>query len=598
MRRLGDILTRRGSSNAAQLEQAATLQKTYPDTPIGELLRNYAGVGTKDIAAALAEQRDTPPIWLDRTPPDDALFHLSDIPHYIAFDAVPWRMHGNHLIMVSAAPCPALKRWAQERYGVPVIMMVTSPRDIAAYLHKRGGNYFTREARHKLHRQHRHMSALRTLTKRQQWEFGGLVSAILVMAIWLPESSSYIALWASNLFYISTILFKFLLLARWWRTDRFFPTKLSDQQLPRYSILVPMYKEPETVIRNIIHHLHALQYPHHKKEVFLLCESDDIATIDAIKAAHPPEYMRIIAVPESQPRTKPKACNYVLPLLKGEYVVIYDAEDRPDPYQLQRAAEYFACKPETACLQSPLNYYNRNENILTRLFAIEYSALFRMQLPALRSLGAPIPLGGTSNHIRRNVLLRIGAWDPFNVTEDADLGMRLAYYGYQTDMLDSITMEEAPIHLGAWLKQRSRWIKGYIQTWLVYMRDPKALKAHIGYDAYIGFQFFVGAPALTFILAPLFWLGCLMGVIGALYIPIPPLLVGLCIASLVLGVVSHWLFARTVQRIEAWDGMWLAMLLYPFYWLLHSVASIMAVRDLIIRPHHWVKTQHGVTRHR
>jgi cellulose synthase/poly-beta-1,6-N-acetylglucosamine synthase-like glycosyltransferase len=276
--------------------------------------------------------------------------------------------------------------------------------------------------------------------------------------------------------------------------------------------------------------------------------------------------------------------------------VIYDAEDAPAPDQLKRSVALFAqYPPEVACLQASLNYYNRHENLLTRLFSIEYSALFGLLLPALERMGLPIPLGGTSNHLRVVALRDAGGWDAFNVTEDADLGIRLAYFGYRTRILPSLTLEEAPVALGGWMKQRTRWIKGYIQTWLVYTRDPAELKRRLGTHGYYGFQFFVGAPALTFLLAPVFWAVFVLSLMGV-FTAISPMMLSFCMVAFVGGMVGHWLYARAVLCIERWDGMTLALVLFPLYWLLHSIAAGRALWQLATAPHYWEKTRHGLTR--
>jgi cellulose synthase/poly-beta-1,6-N-acetylglucosamine synthase-like glycosyltransferase len=248
-----------------------------------------------------------------------------------------------------------------------------------------------------------------------------------------------------------------------------------------------------------------------------------------------------------------------------------------------------------ACVQAPLNYYNRDENLLTQLFSIEYSALFTILLPALQRMKLPIPLGGTSNHLRVAPLQAAGGWDAFNVTEDADLGIRLAYFGYETCMLPSLTLEEAPISLNAWIKQRTRWIKGYIQTWLVYTRDRRELKRRLGGPGYYGFQFFVGAPAVTFLLAPLFWAIFILSLTGLRPAHLSPLMLSFCLISFLGGLASHLLFARAVLARERWHHMRLALLAYPFYWMLHSIAAARALYQLAFDPHRWEKTKHGVS---
>jgi glycosyltransferase XagB len=183
----------------------------------------------------------------------------------------------------------------------------------------------------------------------------------------------------------------------------------------------------------------------------------------------------VIVVPCGLPQTKPRALNYALCFARGSLLTIYDAEDIPDPRQLRRAAAAFAVLPQdTACLQAELVFDNANENWLTRQFTIEYAMLFGMILPALAAHRLPLPLGGTSNHFRIDALRRAGAWDAYNVTEDADLGIRLARLGFDTDTITSCTYEEANVSLRNWMRQRTRWMKGFLATWLVHMREPLA----------------------------------------------------------------------------------------------------------------------------
>ena len=176
-----------------------------------------------------------------------------------------------------------------------------------------------------------------------------------------------------------------------------------------------------------------------------------------------PKYIHVIKVPVSFPRTKPKAMNYAISYVKGEYLCVYDAEDRPDSDQLLKALQAFKeLSQEYACVQARLNFYNPNENMLTSFFSIEYSLWFEYLLKGLNLYELPITLGGTSNHFKVSALEKIGYWDAYNVTEDADLGIRLYSNGYKVHIIDSETLEEAPIGLFNWLAQRTRWIKGFI----------------------------------------------------------------------------------------------------------------------------------------
>lgn len=602
MARLGDILVSHGALTRDALEKNLAPGRGR----IGDFLRAHNLITPRQLARALAEQFGLPYVELNHHRPDRSLFVRYQLPHYLRYRYVPLRLDGETLVVACTSPSQALRHDIERRTGKAVRLAVTSPRDLTLALIDYGELTITRRATHQLRRDHKHLSAARTLLPFQARALMILLIVILAALAWDMQKSWNILLAGCNLFYFVTLAFKLQLYsqgrigARQMRKlDRQFDSLIPippDQDLPIYSILVPLYGESADVMRRLIGHLDALDYPKEKLDIKLIVEADDAATIGALQALHPPQTMEILRVPPSLPRTKPKACNVALEQIRGEFLVIFDAEDAPAPSQLKRAVALFQSeRKDLACLQAPLNYYNRQENLLTQLFAIEYGALFRLLLPALERMALPIPLGGTSNHLRVAVLTQCGGWDAFNVTEDADLGVRLAYFGYRTRMLPSITLEEAPITLRTWMKQRTRWIKGYIQTWLVYMRDPSGLKRRLGTRAYYGFQFFVGAPALTFLLAPILWSVCIIAPLGLLPIELSPFMLTLCGISFVGGVAMNWVYARAVLRLERWSGMTAALLVFPFYWILHSIACARALWQLARAPHRWEKTTHGVS---
>jgi cellulose synthase/poly-beta-1,6-N-acetylglucosamine synthase-like glycosyltransferase len=280
----------------------------------------------------------------------------------------------------------------------------------------------------------------------------------------------------------------------------------ADDDLPLYTILVPAFRETE-VIRILLDRLARLEYPRDRLDIKLLVEADDDATIAAVNDADPGDQFELVLIPPAEPRTKPKALNYGLTLARGEFVAVYDVEDDPDPLQLRRAA--YALRrlgPDVGCLQAKLSYSNPDQNLITRWFTIEYAMWFSYMLPGLASLDAPIPLGGTSNHFRLSVLRSMGAWDPYNVTEDADLGIRMFREGYRVGVLESVTLEEANSDFVNWVKQRSRWYKGYLQTFFVHLRAPVQLYGEIGLRGMIQLFLFVGGTPLLALLNPIFWL--------------------------------------------------------------------------------------------
>ena len=369
--------------------------------------------------------------------------------------------------------------------------------------------------------------------------------------------------------------------------------------LPRYTILVPAYREPE-VIQTLLKNIAAMDYPRRKLEVLVLLEADDWETRDAVRRARPSKYVRVIVVPPGEPKTKPKACNYGLQLATGDIVSIYDAEDRPDPLQLRKAAIALRELPrDVVCLQAALGYHNFQQNRITKWFTVEYLTWFTHFLPGLVAMGAPLPLGGTSNHMRIEALRELGGWDPFNVTEDADLGLRLHRAGMRTMVLESTTDEEANSDFVNWVKQRSRWYKGYFQTWLVHMRHPAKLWRQTGWRGVVGVNLFVGGTPALAALNPIFWL---MTVIW--FVAKPHWILALFPGPLYFPAMICWVFGNLAVvymgiysiRLANREDLLGSALTVPVYWVMMSVAAVKAFVQLFQAPTFWEKTVHGLTR--
>jgi len=463
----------------------------------------------------------------------------------------------------------------------------------------------TIEARDSLWKIQPAYSAKTPIRTRDIYLFCGIMLAIILLAIKFPLLALATAFVVTGVFYTATMLFKIILMAFGYfaasgAESKVLKSGTSDKDLPIYTILIPLYKESRTLPK-LIAAIEALDYPHSKLDVKLIVEEDDELTINAIKSLGASYIFEMIKVPFSLPRTKPKACNYALKFARGEYVTIYDAEDEPEPDQLKKVLYKFQHSSEKpACVQARLNYFNRDENILTRMFAIEYSTLFDFTLFGLERLGIPILLGGTSNHFRTKTLRQLYAWDPYNVTEDADLGIRIYKENMYCSMVWSLTKEEAPISLWAWMKQRTRWIKGHMQTWLVHMRHPIRLYKKLGLIGFIGMQLFLGAPTLIFMISPIMWLVWSLFISGVFRLDgTQPdwynSVLYLSIILLYLGIFMQILFAIAATLKNKWRGMVAYSLAFPFYWVLHCVASFRALWQLIKCPHYWEKTTHGVT---
>jgi tRNA threonylcarbamoyl adenosine modification protein YjeE len=408
---------------------------------------------------------------------------------------------------------------------------------------------------------------------------------------------------------------------------------------PVYTVLVPLYRE-RNVARNILRSLNALDYPRERLDVKFLLEADDPETLAALTAAGIPSFAEVVVVPQGQPKTKPRACNHGLARAKGEFLVIFDAEDRPDIDQLKQAVWAFrdldaAGKSRVVCLQAQLAYHNHDQNLLTRWFAIEYNVWFRRYLGGLVRLRVPIPLGGTSNHFRTAPLAALGGWDPFNVTEDCDLGVRLHIAGYRTVTLDSVTWEEANSRVGNWIRQRSRWLKGYAITHLVWSRRPLWLLWKLGPWSAAGFAMSVFCVSILAALNLIFWiftavflvnigtdlahgvpLAKILAVTGDLdrlaigqHATTPLVYLGpdehpqwslwsIVVASasglLFLGNLAFIGIAVVFGRRPGQRGLLLAALLSPLYWVLIAIASWKGLWQLIVKPHYWEKTVHGL----
>ena len=375
------------------------------------------------------------------------------------------------------------------------------------------------------------------------------------------------------------------------------PQQFRDDWLPTYSIIVALYREAAAV-PGLVAALQALDYPPEKLDIKLVLEPDDNETREAIEALHLGPPFETIIAPEKGPRTKPKALNAALPLVRGSFVAVFDAEDRPEHDQLRLAMEAFvAGNARLACVQARLTIDNTEDTWLTRVFTAEYAGLFDVFLPGLAAWRLPLPLGGSSNHFRIEALQRVGAWDPYNVTEDADLGMRLARYGYRTAVITSSTYEEAPGRFAPWLRQRTRWFKGWMQTWLVHMRSPLRLARELGLPGFVVFQLLVGGTVLAALVhapfaAGLIWIFATAPLDDA----VAQMLLGFDAASLISGyLISVALGLIGLARRGLLDCAW-ALLLMPVYWLLLSAAAWRALFQLMQAPYRWEKTEHGLAR--
>lgn len=452
---------------------------------------------------------------------------------------------------------------------------------------------------------HHQYSALHTFAPWQRWFIYTFLIVVAIGLVLDPLQTGIIIIALLSTVYFIDVFFNLGLVLKSLKTPPEIESTeaelkaIPDADLPVYSILCPLYKEAH-MLPGFVAAIEKLHWPMTKLDVLLLLEENDPETVAAAEAMQLPDYVRIVVVPHSEPKTKPKACNYGLSLARGEYTVIYDAEDIPDPWQLKKAYLGFRKSgPEVKCLQAKLNYFNPEDNLLTRFFTAEYSLWFDIILVGLQSINTSIPLGGTSNHFRTRDLIELEGWDPFNVTEDCDLGVRIFKRGARTAIIDSVTLEEANGHTRNWLRQRSRWIKGYMQTYLVHMRHPFSFLRENGIHALL-FQLIVGAKLSFLFINPILWLTTiayftLYAYVGpTIEILYPTWIFYMAAISLVFGNFFYlYYYMVGCAKRHHWPLIKYVFFV-PLYWVLGSTAAYIALYELLVKPHYWQKTVHGL----
>jgi glycosyltransferase XagB len=509
------------------------------------------------------------------------------------------------LAVALADPSPELLAQLEARLERPVEPKLCDEETLDAFLNRVYANDDAQEVTRTLREKFPELSAFRTALSRPQLVAAGVLGFCVITGLLVDVQLTATVLASfGTVFFVASTGFR---LYAAWKGCRAGATidparediaRMDQRALPVYTILLPLYKEKPSTVRALFEALSRIDYPKHKLDGLLLLEGDDEQTRRAIEGCRRPPWMRVQPLPPGLPRTKPRAMSFGLRHAKGSLVTVYDAEDKPDPDQLKKAAWSFErADASVACLQAKLGYYNPRQNLLTRWFTLEYDAWFNIFLPGLHRMGAPIPLGGTSNHFRRVALDACLGWDPYNVTEDADLGLRFARLGYMTAMLESTTAEEANSRVRNWLRQRSRWSKGYMQTVIVHTRRPLRLLRELGPKASTAFLLTVGGAVVTALLAPIFWLLLALWIYGQpqwIAILFPGPLYYAASLSLLLGNFLLVFLSVCAAVARGHDDLAPHALLTPIYWSLMSIATYVALVELFVRPSHWHKTEHGL----
>ncbi|MBN4046436.1 glycosyltransferase [bacterium AH-315-P15] len=604
---LGDRLVQAGILTPEEQAYAVELHQAW-GVPIGEAIRAQGWVDQRAFHQVLAQHLHLSYVDVDPKSIHNYLLEKNDLQFYTHSLIMPWRYEDGRLTVVVADPSPKTLALVARKYGQGVGVVVTTRDALRATLQTHFREDLMWESTLSLNTRDPNLSA-KTVVNKGQIVGGYLALVLLALAFTFEPGWTAAGLVSvMSAFYVGNFIFRAALVWAASNTKKVDEkvsdievASLDDADLPVYTILVPLYKEAG-ILPSLIDGMRKLDWPAAKLDIKIILEEDDVETREVVANIDFEEMFDIITVPTSLPKTKPKACNYAFQFARGEYTVIFDAEDQPEPDQLKKVYCLFKkSDSKLGCIQARLNFFNSRENWLSRMFTLDYSLWFDYYLPGLERLGIPLPLGGTSNHFPTWVLKELGAWDPYNVTEDADLGIRMTQKGYHVTTINSTTFEEANPDFWNWIRQRSRWIKGFMQTYLVHMRQPLNLLKESGVKGFIGFQLFVGGTILTGLLNPVFWLIFLVWLVtgtkgfDALF-PGPMLYIGL--ASLLIG---NGLFIY-LSMIGPFKRGWLH--LTPFglsvvaYWGMISLSAYLAAWQLVTKPFYWEKTTHGISKYR
>ncbi|MDE1159790.1 MAG: glycosyltransferase family 2 protein [Neorhizobium sp.] len=539
----------------------------------------------------------------------------SMVPDMLALDAQLLRPASLRIVNRHAAPQVAIVPEAHQLAQLAAVLatmplagrdlVITTKSAIRSAVWQAGAARRATAVTNRLFETQPQFSARIVLSGEQGFYLGVAITGLISAGLTWPQDVIFFLHVLLSLLYFATLMLRIAALASRRRKKHLSPLPSSEpflepepMPLPPYTVLVALYHE-EQMARQLVASLLRLDWPASLLDIKLVCEADDEDTIAALKACRLPAHIEIVEVPPIGPRTKPKALTYALSAARGQLLAIYDAEDRPHPSQLREAWQHFAQAPPTlACLQAPLIITNARQSFLSALFSLEYSGLFRGLLPLLGRTRMPLPLGGTSNHFRVEALRQAGGWDPHNVTEDADIGLRLYRLGYHADILTRQTLEDAPVTIPVWAAQRSRWFKGWLQTWLVAMRKPATLFGEMGAAAFFNFQLLIGGMLLSSLMHPLIVILLTIEVRAMMEppadgLPLPTLVLFAIDLANILGsylvFVALGLKAMTEHERKLVGRRWAYM---PLYWLLISYAAWRAVIELRTKPFHWNKTPH------
>jgi hypothetical protein len=598
---IGQILLAEGKIARGDLNHALQLQQ-HVDALLGEILISEGLADRGDVMSALSRQQSAQLADLERDPPEAALANHLPASLCLEHGVIPWMEIGDTLLVATARPArfDHLRR-ALGPDGPRLLPVLADARQIRRQIGRLYGTELARRA----------ATRVPAAESCRTWEGAGRRGALALLLLWglslgLVASPLWgftlLTLWACLTLLACMALKGAALWAHLTARKESAPPAFSERQLPfrlpRVSILVPLLEEKE-IAGHLIRRLTRLTYPKSLLEVVLVLEEEDAVTRATLERTALPPWISTIEVPSAgRLTTKPRALNYALDFCRGSIIGVWDAEDSPQPDQIERVVSRFQEAPaRVACLQGVLDYYNSRANWLARCFTLEYAAWWRVILPGIARLGLVIPLGGTTLFFRRDILEELGGWDAHNVTEDADLGLRLARHGYQTELLPTVTYEEANCRPWPWVRQRSRWLKGFLITWCVHMRRPAQLLRDLGPKRFWGVQALLLAGFCQFACAPLLWAFWLIlaGLPHPVELTLGPLALWLMVTLFITAETLNIALAMVAAAGREHRHLMVWAFTLPLYFALGALAAFKALHELIVSPFYWDKTEHGVT---
>jgi cellulose synthase/poly-beta-1,6-N-acetylglucosamine synthase-like glycosyltransferase len=567
--------------NSAAFNDALHHRLGLPSTTLAQIQAGLAGTSVVDPVLNPADPR-----LIERFGAQLCLKHR----------VLPWRSVSGRVTVLATSPDRFLRvRDALVAIFGPVHLAIVTTDNLDAALSRMCHKTLMQNAEYRT--QHHESCRGWQAGKALRWGLGIVLIILSCLIVWPKISFLVLCGWAVFTLILNTILkVAAAILYLFPKPSGSIPANPQLAHLPIVTILVPLFHERD-IAGALIKRLSQLNYPPDRLDVCLVLEADDSTTQNALAATQLPFWMRAIRVPLGTLQTKPRALNYALSFAKGSIICVYDAEDAPAPDQLNIVVNRFAQRgPEVACLQGRLDFYNSHSNWLARCFTIEYATWFRIMLPGLERLGLAIPLGGTTLFFRREILESLGGWDAHNVTEDADLGIRLARHGYRTEIIDTVTQEEANARAWPWVKQRSRWLKGYAITYGVHMRSPMKLWRDLGAWRFFGVQLLFAGTISQFLLAPLLWsfwllvFGLPHPLDGVLNPNVALTFAGIFLLSEIIGITVSAIAVSSAGKRDLIKWSPTLHLYFP----LAALAAYKGVIELATKPFYWEKTSHGI----